>query len=375
MSQKGFIAPTISKPNEKKGILTFVLQNTNYSVANAIRRTVLTDIDNVVLKTNKQELITIHSNTTRFHNEIIKQRLSCIPVHIKDIEQNLENLVVEINEENTSDSIKYITTKDFKIKDIKSDKYLEDSYVKKIFPPNPITKEFILLARLRPRISENIPGEKLHLNVKLSVSNAGDEGCFNVVSTCAYGFTGDIIRQTETWQEIEDDLTNKGVKPSDIEMKKKNWFIHDSKRIYLDDSFDFTVETVGVFSNIEIMIMACDILINKSQKFYNLFEQEKIEILKDETTMENSFDIVLQNEDYTLGKVIEYLLHEEFYKKKDTFTYVGFLKPHPHDNYSIIRISFKNKNEADNDNISIIFKHVLNLSKSIFEHVKDYFKK
>ena len=143
----------------------------------------------------------------------------------------------------------------------------------------------------------------------------------------------------------------------------------------MENSFKFTVETVGVFSNTEIMIMSCDILINKCNMFYNLFEQEKIEMLKDQTTIENSFDVVLKNEDYTLGKVIEFLLHEEFYKKQNVLSYVGFLKPHPHDNFSIIRVGFYNSDHANTDNISSIFKNVLNTGKSIFEHIKDYFNK
>ena len=120
MSKNTVITPTVSKPTEKKGIMTFTLANVNYSIANAIRRTILSDINCVVLKTGhpKDELINIYDNTSRFHNEILKQRLNCIPVHIKDIDQSFENLVVEIDEENTGDSVKYVTTADFKIKDI-----------------------------------------------------------------------------------------------------------------------------------------------------------------------------------------------------------------------------------------------------------------
>ena len=38
----------------------------------------------------------IIKNTTRFHNEILKQRLGCIPVHITDPE-GIENLQIELN--------------------------------------------------------------------------------------------------------------------------------------------------------------------------------------------------------------------------------------------------------------------------------------
>ena len=59
-----------------------------------------------------------------------------------------------------------------------------------------------------------------------------------------------------------------------------------------------------------------------------------------ETTIPNSFDITLKNEDYTLGKVIEFILYAKHYD--ETLTYCGFRKPHPHIDESIIRLGFKN---------------------------------
>ena len=78
-------------------------------------------------------------NTTRFNNEILKQRLGCIPIHIKDFD-DISSLQVEIDESNEADSIQYVTTKEFKIKNLTNDKYLDESFVKTIFPPNKMTK-------------------------------------------------------------------------------------------------------------------------------------------------------------------------------------------------------------------------------------------
>ena len=59
------------------------------------------------------------------------------------------------------------------------------------------------------------------------------------------------------------------------------------------------------------------------------------------STIPNCFDIILENEGYTLGKVIEHLLHDKFYEKGKILTYVGFQKPHPHIDTSLIRMAFK----------------------------------
>ena len=69
-------------------MLLFTLSGVNVSLANAIRRTILSDIPLVVFRTTpyEQNKANIIANTSRLNNEILKQRLSCIPIHIKDID-------------------------------------------------------------------------------------------------------------------------------------------------------------------------------------------------------------------------------------------------------------------------------------------------
>jgi DNA-directed RNA polymerase subunit L len=49
----------------------------------------------------------------------------------------------------------------------------------------------------------------------------------------------------------------------------------------------------------------------------------------------------LENEDYTIGKVLEFILYEQFYKGEEVFSFCGFKKYHPHDSDSKIRIAYK----------------------------------
>ena len=91
------------------------------------------------------------------------------------------------------------------------------------------------------------------------------------------------------------------------------------------------------------MIMGCDILIDKCIKFTTLFQSEKVDYIKDNTTLPNSYDVILQNEDYTLGKVIEYLLHEQHYKKEKVVNLYRFLKKHPHNNILLLELHLKIK--------------------------------
>ena len=188
--------PHIETSNEKNGILNFTLSGVNVSLANGLRRTIVSEIPIVVFKTspyeeNKANFIT---NTCRLNNEIVKQRLSCIPIHISDLEMPLKNYLLEVNVENLTDSIIYVTTEDFKIKNLVTGDYLSQKDTRDIFPPDDQTGHFIDFVRLRPKISDEIPGEKIHLTCEFSISSSKIDGMFNVVSTCAYGFSVDDVK-------------------------------------------------------------------------------------------------------------------------------------------------------------------------------------
>ena len=126
-------------------------------------------------------------------------------------------------------------------------------------------------------------------------------------------------------------------------MKKKNWFLLEAKRYYQPNSYDFTIESVGVFENSEIVIKACEIMISKCEKLLENLQHGKVSIVPSETTLKNGFDITLVNEDYTLGKVIEFYLYQQNFIADKTLSFCGFRKPHPHATDSIIRLAFHNE--------------------------------
>ena len=86
--------------------------------------------------------------------------------------------------------------------------------------------------------------------------------------------------------------------------------------------------------------MACDIIIKSLMDIDQKATSNTIELLDNTNTIENCFDIILQNYGYTIGKVIEYILHNEYFQKDKQLSYLGFLRRHAHDDFSIIRIEF-----------------------------------
>jgi DNA-directed RNA polymerase subunit L len=355
--------------------LMFTLSGVNVSLANAIRRTILSDIPLVVFKTspNEQNKANIIANTSRLNNEIIKQRLSCIPIHIKDVENfPLKNYQLEVNVENITDTTMYVTTENFVINDLVTGQPISEDKIREIFPADDYTGYFIDFVRLRPKISDELPGEKIHLTCELSVGTAKEDGMFNSVSTCSYGFTVDTVAQEATLEKLKQTWKDEGKNAEDVEFEAKNWKLLDGMRITKKDSFEFIVQTIGVYDNVELIHKACEILIDKLQEQDTLLEKDELSIEKSQNTMSNSYDIILENEDYTIGKVIEYCMYTKFYETK-TLTFCGFKKMHPHDTQSIIRVAYRDA--IDISTIKGNLKECIDDAIQVFTKVKKEFLK
>ena len=363
--------PEVSNITSKDDIMKFKIANTNVSFVNALRRTILSDIPVACFITSPYEKNTcnISINTTRLNNEILKQRLSCIPVFIDDLDIPIDNFQVELDEINDTNSFKYITTKDFKIKDLASDKYLTESQVQKIFPPDPKTKDFILFARLRPKLANNLTGERIKFKSILSISTAVENGSFNVVSTCAYEFTGDEKKQKDEWSKVEKTIEGKSNK--EINKMKKNWFHLEAKRFYKKNEFNFIIETIGIFKNRDIIKKACSVITDRLNKVMEKITNSDSLVVQSETTIPNSFDVTLVDEDYTVGKIIEYIIYELYFNKGDELCYVGFVKKHPHDSDSIIRIAFNNEDKSSKENVRDIFRFSVEQCKIIINGISN----
>ncbi len=378
MAESKLQLPEITNISENNGILSFDAK-CNVSVINGLRRTLTNDVSTICLKTepfndknSDLESTIIYENTTSFTNEILKQRLGCIPVHLKTPD-NIDNLIVEVDKENTGNSIEYVTTEDFTIKDKTTNRYLSKEQVKKIFPPSKVTGDYILFARLKPGISKSIPGEKLSLACRLFESRASVSGQYNVCSTAAYNNMIDEVKQTEAWAKIEDSLNNQGVLKKTIDEKKKNWYLLEGKRYFLKNQYQFRVETIGVFTNEELVKKACLVLNVKFHKLSEKITNDEIVYVKDSINVKNSFDIKLFGIDYSVGKNIEYMLHDRFLNKTKVLSYVGFIKRHPHDDHSIIRLVFKDEEKANKDNIKSLLQSCIDYCIQNYTNISDSF--
>ena len=371
--------PRIVSKTDQNGQLNFTIDHINVSLANALRRVILSDISTFVFRVypHSECRSTITVNTSRIHNQILNQRLSCIPIHITDADFQFKDYTVEINATADGGEIRYITTKDFKIKNKVTGKYLTDVKVHEIFPPNAITGDFIEFARLLPKMTEYGEPEQLAMTCDLDIGTAHQDGAFNVVSTCAYSMTMDPSKVDEAWRIKEAELVKEGVATigsDEMKAQRKNWALLDAQRHTKDDSFDFVIETVGVFANADIVHKAAQIMINKCTKFIRDIESGENHIIPTVSTIQNGFDIELKDEDYTLGKVLEFFLHDKHYAEDQTVTYCAFRKIHPHNPDSMIRVGFAETVGVDE---GIVAEYITTCARdaiAVYEHIRDQFR-
>lgn len=317
--------------NTATGRYEFDIENLDISIINSIRRVILADIPVLGFLGEGKPSIEIIKNTGPLHNEIMYHRIGVIPLHFteQEIETFVENeYVFHCTAKNTGVAIMNVTTKD--ITGTRNQKPLTEKELARIFPPNPITKDHVLITRLRQ-------GEELTFNATIVKLTAKDHASFSPVSMCAFFYNTDHSKLTNILDKERDYQKNEYGDPVDVH---------------------FMMETETSLSPKYIFMKAIEILI---EKVINI--PKAVKITKNDK-MNNTYDLTIANEDDTLGNLFQSLIYSEFIRNKtDTkynMTYIGYYAPHPLEKKIVIRITFEK--EYQDEELIVI---VNNLSKIV----------
>lgn len=338
--------PQIKDISELEQEYKFTLFGVDVCVANALRRTILSEIPITAVFTEnyKENDCRIEKNTTRLHNELIKHRLSNIPVHVKDNSLLPGKYVLELHKKNDTQDTMFVTTEHFKIKNKENNQYLKEDKVHEIFPSNMMTNQYIDFVRLRPSIG-NIPGEEIKLNADFSVHTAKEDGGFNVVCKCAYGNTVDLEKGTKMWEEKEKVLKSEEIDEKNIQFQKKNFYLLDINKYFVENSFDFVLQSIGIYNNVELVKKACEIMVLRTTELVTDINSNLVPIIPSQTTMDYCFDVKIRQNDYTLGQMLVYFMYNQLFD--ETISFIGFKKMHPHDEECVLRIAYKKTADKD----------------------------
>lgn len=296
---------------------SFNIHNIDLGVVNSIRRIILSEIPVVGFVGEDEPTIKIPFNNGPLHNEFMIHRISLIPLNISEaITEEYEDgsYEFELNIHNKGNEMINITTEHFTGK--YKDKQLTKDELKLIFPANNITKAKILITRLRPNEQIHIIATAIKRTAKLNAS-------FSPVSLSNFYFIEDT-------KEIKDNIL-------------------DRERNYIKNEYGepinikFEIEPINGLSYRYLFKKAIDIII---EKLMNMIEniENKISKIEPVDNCENSFNFQFENEDDTIGNLIQSLLHNKYIRLNEKYknyncSYVGYICPHPLISRLIIRIS------------------------------------
>jgi hypothetical protein len=326
---------------------TFTVSNMHYAMANSIRRAMISYVPTLAFKSEPYETSTIKitRNDSKLNNEIIKQRISKIPVNFPDPSNvDYEDYIFYLDIENKTHDIMLVTTEHFNIKRISTNKFLSRSEVMKILPPDALTGEYIPIVRLLPKhythlnhdpstsrsIAEaiKIPVSEaigIKLEAKLTLSNGIDNAGYSPIAKCAYGNTIDnekaIAGEREYIDSIQSVEREKGLTITDDEVLKNRFKINQIQRYFVTDeydepnSFDFKLESVGVIPSLIIFERACQLLIEELKTLITNIETRNDNEVIISPNVEfggGSYNIHIMNADDTLGNLVQTFCSQMF---------------------------------------------------------------
>ena len=340
--------PTLFNPALGKIRATFKL-NANVTLANTIRRTIISSTQAVAFRTEPAETseMSISVNTTPLVNEIISHRIGMIPIMADVTTFDPARYEFILDKENTTKDMIDVYASDFQIFMKNPENPLEAPVqvpTEQFFPPDPITGETVLITRLRPQWNRSAPNEQIKLKAKASISTGSENIRWSPVSQCSYEYTRDSNED-----HLEDVFTNwllntkKIPKVTDLAEEKlaelkREFNTMEVQRCYLTDergdptNFTFYIESVGTQPIPAIVangLKAAEALVRKYEDIDATLPANVV--VKQGDARFPCVDIVFTNESHTLGNLLETYLVENHVdgEAQPRITYAGYKVPHP----------------------------------------------
>jgi DNA-directed RNA polymerase subunit L/DNA-directed RNA polymerase alpha subunit len=378
----------------------FELGNVHFSTSNAIRRLMISSIKTVGFRTEPYKAcdIKVIVNDTPLHNQYISHRIAMVPINIAKPENfDVDDYLFIINVSNNTNSIMTITSEDFQIKQISTNKMFSKEEVKKFFPPDPITGDYIYLDRLRPKyfvpsnkVSKDVVSEmakdfnklnigedimSFHIEGKASISTASENGHYSAIACASYINTVDenkALNGLKAYIDKQNETAKlKNVTPMTSEQLKNRFDLTERARFFHTNDkeepnvFTFKIETLGIIPPLIIFHRAINILKDKIHTFLSnlIARNENVITIKSSEHLNGGYDLIVKDEDETLGNIIQShlcILYADFTlpKEQRKLKYIGFKKPHPLEKYIIFSI------QGQTDNIDEIINDIIKVGCS-----------
>lgn len=365
--------------------MTFTLTPIHVTYANTLRRLILTGVETVAFRadmtsTGSTTDVVVNRNDTPMTNEMLADRIGLLPINIKDPRNwNPEKYVFKLEVSSDKDNIKYVKSGDFKVIEKVSDGFprhpeeggseeekkevLNQEKIvptEQFFPRNPLTGDTCLIATLQPGFQST--EQVIEIIAKATKGTGREHARFSPVSQCSYEYTQDndpdrIEEMFNQWLVVSKKISGQLDKNSDrYAALRREFNTMQIKRCYKmnekgePDSFDFTVETVGVLPVHYIVENACEVGENMCSKYVNLAKGDvpkEISISPSDARIVG-YDFLIRGHDHTLGNLLQTWLVEHHIEgtAEPKITYAGYKVPHPLRDEMVLRIGVEDGEEA-----------------------------
>ena len=220
--------PLLTDPSAKIRA-SFILQNTSTTVANTLRRCILSETRSVSFRADltdaKDPGIRIRKNNTSVFNEMLAHRITLIPLGVRRIDafdpSRYECILEKRNDIRgpiTPQTMLHVKAGDFMVREKQSDGTTRDLTpveIAALFPADPITNDTCLITSLRPQWGADHPPDEIDLTAYPVIGCGREFIGFSPVSQCSFENTMDTnpVRQDEffkkwlmDFKKISDDM-------------------------------------------------------------------------------------------------------------------------------------------------------------------------
>jgi DNA-directed RNA polymerase subunit L len=317
------------------------------SFSNAIRRMI---ISNVYTYTIDNNTIIFYENDSVLDKEFLKHRLILIPIISNIPNINYENIIISCKINNEDENIKSVYVNNFVCTDTSTNKIIDNNILFK-YPK-------ILFAKLKNN-------ETISFEAKLIKNNSENGGAFfSPVSKCIYKFkTDDKIVKEKIKNMNKSEITN--FNTQDIER------IYEKNNNGEPNIYQFSIESIGFYDPLTIVLLGIDELIKKldfiKNEFNNIESSSIISILENNTNP-NFYNYSIDNENDTIGNLLS-----TYITNYDNVHYCGYLIEHPLKKYIILRVKLNSNNTSENvikiiiENIDIINNLLYTIKKELIK--------
>lgn len=337
--------------------ISFEINDVDVSLVNSLRRIILSEIPNVgfFFKVSDHFVnsdIIFHKNDSPLHNEFMAHRFSMIPLcfNEKEIsEWDMASYTFVIDVKNTSQSMMDVTTEHFDIID-KDGNAMPRSFTKRVFPPDEITKDYILLTKLPAHTESGDDSPAFHVEARAQKGIPKDCTAWNTVSLCTFFNTIDQ-------DKVEAQLKSLTAGKSKEEAKKitTDFKTLQIQRFYKTNEFDEPKSlTMSITSECAltpkiIFTKACDILVHNLTTISNELTLDASKVVSYTTLNDvpNYWGFTIKGYTHTIGNLLQAMFMNKYVRDDKLMDYVGYSVPHPLEETTLLKIKFTNDTNED----------------------------